>query len=302
MEKDYLLKKWLNNQLNEDERLAYEASDEFLLHDQIIKNVAHFKASHFSEMPSFETIENRLLRQGENNSTNWRTFVMRVAAILVVGVGLYYAFTLNGLTTVQTLAAEKTMVELPDTSEVQLNALTTISFSESDWKDKRELNLDGEAYFKVAKGQVFDVLTSDGVVTVVGTQFNVKQRENFFEVICYEGVVKVSTSTQAIELRVGDSFRRTDSTSSTSKTDKNAPSWTQNASYFNSVPYWEVIDELERQYNITINYSKVHDTILFSGGFTHHTLSKALNAITQPLGLTYKIDSSNNVSILNNAN
>jgi ferric-dicitrate binding protein FerR (iron transport regulator) len=39
-----------------------------------------------------------------------------------------------------------------------------------------------EAYFQVKKGQTFSVNTTDGVVKVLGTHFNVKQRKNYFEV------------------------------------------------------------------------------------------------------------------------
>jgi ferric-dicitrate binding protein FerR (iron transport regulator) len=46
-----------------------------------------------------------------------------------------------------------------------------------------------EAYFQVKKGQTFSVNTTDGVVKVLGTHFNVKQRKNYFEVNCFEGLV-----------------------------------------------------------------------------------------------------------------
>ena len=49
---------------------------------------------------------------------------------------------------------------------------------ENKWKNERSVNLDGEGFFKVAKGSKFDVETSAGTVSVVGTQFNVKNRKD----------------------------------------------------------------------------------------------------------------------------
>ena len=40
---------------------------------------------------------------------------------------------------------------------------------------------------------VVQAMSYDGLVTVVGTEFNVQQRSGFFEVQCFEGVVKVTT-------------------------------------------------------------------------------------------------------------
>ena len=72
---------------------------------------------------------------------------------------------------------------------------------------KRDLTLEGEAYFKVQKGQTFSVNTTDGVVKVLGTHFNVKQRNNYFEVNCYEGLVSVTYNNETVKLPPGKTFR-----------------------------------------------------------------------------------------------
>lgn len=299
MEKDYLLKKWLNDELNAEETRLFKAEEDFDLHKRIVDEATRFKASPYSKMRDFEALEQKLPAKS-TGGVQWKSMVLRIAAILVIGIGLYVTLFSNKDTTIETLAAEKTTLELPDSSEVRLNASSMISFNEKNWNKKRALSLRGEAYFKVAKGAIFDVTTDAGVVTVVGTQFNVKQRPNYFEVTCYEGIVKVQTATETKELRIGDSFRVVDQTTTVSRTDKMAPAWTRNASYFTAVPFDEVIQELERQYNIQVSYASENDTITFTGGFPHDSLNNALNAITQPLGLTYKIDSTTNVSIKSN--
>ena len=58
----------------------------------------------------------------------------------------------------------------------------------------------------MAKGRKFTVNTTQGQVMVLGTQFNVENRGNFFEVSCYEGLVQVMFKDQTIKLPAGSSF------------------------------------------------------------------------------------------------
>ena len=44
------------------------------------------------------------------------------------------------------------------------------------------------------KGTSFRVLTSEGIIEVLGTEFNITVRDNYFEVQCFEGKVKVTSS------------------------------------------------------------------------------------------------------------
>jgi ferric-dicitrate binding protein FerR (iron transport regulator) len=71
------------------------------------------------------------------------------------------------------------------------------------------------------------------------------------------------------------------------------PSWLSKESSFENVPVHLVLEELERQYGITVNSSDIEKPRLFNGTFTHTNLELALKSITIPLNLTYKID--NNV-------
>ncbi len=297
MDKDYLIEKWLKDELTAEEKNAFEALDDFELNQAIIENAQHFKASHFSEPVDFETFKKSLPSKKQTTPVRWMTPFMRIAALLVVGLGIYFLFFFSNLNTVSTLASEKTTIELPDTSEVVLNALSTLSYNEGKWDEKREVALEGEAFFKVAKGKVFDVITEEGVVTVVGTQFNVKQRGNFFEVKCYEGKVRVTTGTNVKELTAGDSFRLIDGTLRLFETSHEQPQWTQNISSFKAVPFKEVVAELERQYAVTVVMDDDSFNPEFTGGFAHGDLENALKSITQPLELTYNIESNNLVRL-----
>tara|TARA_R100000935_G_scaffold13736_5_gene27600 strand:+ start:26830 stop:27732 length:903 start_codon:yes stop_codon:yes gene_type:complete len=299
MEKDYLLKKWLNNALTEEEQRAFNELEDASISQAIIDNAEHFKASHFSTPAPFENLQKRLAtKQTPLKKLSWKRTLLQIASVLVLGFIVYYGFFYNQVTQIQTLAAEKTIHSLPDNSTVILNAASEISYHEKNWDSERELQLEGEAFFKVAKGKKFDVKTSEGTVSVLGTQFNVKQRDTYFEVSCYEGIVQVTTSKTVKKLFAGDTFRVDAGVQFTGATEDNAPKWTGTMSSFKSVRFHQVLEELERQYNISITYEGNKQTQFFTGAFVHDNLENALQAITSPLGLTYKIEGVSKVILL----
>lgn len=298
MREDDVIKKWLNNELTGAERAAFEASSDYALSSKIIETAHLFKAPHTPELESFQTFKsNSNLNRPAIEKPGWLQFAMRIAAVLVVALGVYFMFFNNTTITTQTLVAEKLTLDLPDKSQVILNALSKIDYDESNWDTHRRLNLEGEAYFKVAKGSTFDVVTKNGIVTVVGTEFNVKQRANYFEVNCFEGHVKVVSDTITRHLVAGDSYRILNTVFSEYKITASTPDWTDNKSVFTAVTFSEVLAELERQYAIEVTYKDINMNRLFTGGFTHIDLENALQSITKPMNLTYKLNASNLVEI-----
>ena len=83
-------------------------------------------------------------------------------------------------------------VELPDGSLVSLNKESSISYSNSF--DPRIVKLTGEAFFSVTEGDnPFQVVTENGEVTVLGTEFNVSSRLDKIVVEVKNGEVKLKT-------------------------------------------------------------------------------------------------------------
>lgn len=303
MEKDYLIKKWLNNDLTPEEEAAFKQLDDYTLNQDIINSAKAFKASNFNKNIDFETFKKHYSeREKTVKRFNWKSPLLRIASIIVVALCIYSAFYFSSSTKVNTLAAEKTTIELPDASQVILNSVSEISFNKRNWNSKRSINLKGEAYFKVSKGQTFDVVTSNGTVTVVGTQFNVKQRQNFFYVVCYEGIVSVKSDTISRTLRAGDTFKIYNGSFSENHSDTTEPNWIGHSSTFHAIALKDVLSELERQYNIEITLQDVDREKLFTGTFTHDNLEQALISITQPMNLDYQINSSNRVVLYENKN
>jgi len=115
----------------------------------------------------------------------------------------------------------------------------------------------------------------------------VKYRENYFEVECFEGFVSVSANGELHRLTHGNAFRMINNLVVLDSTFSNEPAWLDNKSNFKSIPLYEVLNEIERQYNISITTLKVDTNRLFTGGFVHNNLEQALIAITLPFNLNY---------------
>ncbi|WP_299767469.1 FecR family protein [uncultured Dokdonia sp.] len=301
MEKEYVLKKWLNDELSSEELDAFHKLEDAPFYQEIIQETQRFKVADTYTVDDFEKFKSQ--KQAITNTPSsvkplhWIKMVSSIAAVMLISLGIYYVFTSNTATTISTDFAQKELVALPDQSQVMLNAKTSIRFKEKTWEEKREVSLDGEAFFNVAKGSKFDVLTHDGIVSVLGTSFNVKQRNQFFEVTCYEGLVSVAYHDKTIQLPAGTSFRLDHTKETQSKVSMETPQWISNRSVFSKVTILEVFKELERQFDITIDSDQIDTTILFSGGFEHTDLTDALTAITAPLRLEFKIENNKMVVI-----
>jgi transmembrane sensor len=131
--------------------------------------------------------------------------LLKVAAAVILTAGItwitsqYYQNSRpvrQEITTVFTPLGSRSYVVLPDSSEVWLNAGTTLKYNPSFSPRSRKVYLDGEAYFHVTEDQkrVFEVTTSDVTVRVYGTSFNVKsyKEEGIIETTLIEGKISLA--------------------------------------------------------------------------------------------------------------
>lgn len=292
MKKEKEILKWLNDDFSKKEMKDLKQSEDLQTLEKIAHYASQLEAPKVDAQAALETFKarNHSKNKPKVRTINLKTFY-RVAAVLVLALTSGYLFFYSNNTSFETQIAQRKTFTLPDNSEVVLNAVSKISFNEKKWANNRTLTLEGEAFFKVKKGQTFSVKTTDGIVTVLGTQFNVKERKNYFEVRCYEGLVSVTHNNNTTKLPPGKTFRVINGTIENVE-DFNAqnPSWIQQESSFNNIPLGQVIAELERQYDLKIKVKGVDTSKLFTGSFTHTDKEIALQAVTIPLKLSYKIE------------
>lgn len=289
MQENYLAK-WLNNELSAEELQEFENSREFRTYQRIAEASSSLRGPAFDSSRAYNAILERRGNSPKVVRLRPMAKLWRVAAAIAVifTVSLVYISTLDERITTE--YAERAEITLPDNSEVVLNADTQITYDEDKWAKDRNINLSGEAFFKVAKGQTFTVKTQAGTVEVLGTQFNVENRGDFFEVTCYEGVVGVTYNKQFTELNAGQSFIVIDGeVSESTSVLGSAPSWLDDESSFKSIPLGYVFDEIERQYNIRVQAENIDLSQLFTGTFSNTNLNLALESISTPTRLAYDV-------------
>lgn len=290
--KENYLAKWLNNELSEAELEEFRKSEAFSTYERIARTSARLQAPEFDSEKALNELRAKRA-SGSSKVIRMRTpgYWLKIAAAVIVLIAVPY-FYINSLSEkIQTDYAQRTEVQLPDASEVILNAGSSLSFSEKKWDENRNVRLEGEAYFKVAKGKKFTVQTREGDVTVLGTQFNVVQRGDIFIVRCYEGLVRVDHLDKNIELPAGSSYRFVNGRAEQSdQLLATAPSWIDDESSFQSMPLSYVLSELERQYDIKVITKNVDLQEVFTGTFSNRNMNLALQSISAPLQLEYSIN------------
>ena len=294
MQEDYLAK-WLNNELSEAELSEFKKSDAYATYQKIKATTATMQAPDFDTNQAWEQLEGQR-KQTEPKVLTLSPFksFLKVAAVLAVVLGGAY-FYLNSLNeSVTTQYAESKEIVLPDTSEILLNAESQVSYDEKDWDNKRNISLQGEAFFKVAKGNTFTVTTDQGTVTVLGTQFNVENRDGFFEVTCFEGVVSVLYDGEENKLPAGNAIIVVNGKLSKASAVKDGqPSWMHYESSFKSIPLNYVLAEFQRQHNITVDSEGVDTNVLFTGSFSNTDTDLALKSISVPLQIKFTLEGNN---------
>ncbi|NND88112.1 MAG: DUF4974 domain-containing protein [Flavobacteriaceae bacterium] len=289
MDREKLLHKYLNGEASLDEIEQLKVDPTYQEYILIASVASEFEVPAHDNATNFQKILDSKKDKVRPLTSRWRSYAFRIAAVLLVLLAGYIYFQ-SLSTTIDTKVAEIHSFELPDRSLVYLNANSNLRYNKSSWDDQREVELQGEAFFKVEKGETFEVVTDQGTVTVLGTQFNVFAREDIFRVSCFEGLVAVRINGDTLKLAAGERLKfengRLESTTNSSL----QPAWMYKESNFDNASLSTVLQELENQYPIEISWPKELNHIRFSGSFTHTDLEIALKSICAPLNLTYEVD------------
>ena len=220
---------------------------------------------------SFETISRphrKVLHPSQRQTSAWLLYgfaiLVAVAMLVVFRIYLFQKQEVSQWTVVTTQFGERKQIELPDGSIIHLNARSTLSYPKRWAVDSpRRVQLEGEAYFQVkasAAGfhHAFQVQTRDGIITVLGTRFDVWTSEEGTCVVLEEGRVKVQTlDDQAISLqmRPGDKvvFRKNFRQLRVQRTNiRSYLTWWKAELQFDHTPFSEIVERLERTYGVTI--------------------------------------------------
>tara|TARA_A100001011_G_scaffold204666_1_gene212898 strand:+ start:442 stop:1314 length:873 start_codon:yes stop_codon:yes gene_type:complete len=189
----------------------------------------------------------------------WIGYPRFLGAFLLIAL-IYIPITriMNTVNINSDLGIKEKVILLSDGSKIFLNAGSKLSFSKEYDSESRKVSLYGEAYFEVKKGiNPFIISTEYAEITVLGTKFNVRSRDDGFEVGVNEGAVKVKNDLRSIEISQGEQIDvnpKYPETFTTSKTTDFYPGWKNNKLICDNSSLLKICDELERIYNVKINF------------------------------------------------
>lgn len=295
--KNNYLSSWIEGEITDEELKKYITEEEFLSFQKlnIFLDSVEVKDSNIDE--SYNSIKEKLELKRKQKRNLLKLFrYTAVAASIVLFFGIFKTFYFSNSVNVK--VGSKKVLVLKDKSEVIISSQSTLSYP-SFFKLNRTLKLEGEAFFKVEKGNTFTVKTKMGSVTVLGTKFNVISYDNYFEVVCYEGKVSVKINNKKYILTAKEHLRFYDGNYENwvEEIDVVGPKWIHAESSFKSVPVKYVIANFEMQYGVKINYPNKYEKIKFSGSFTHNDIDIALKSIFTPLNLTYSNNGIGNIVV-----
>ncbi|MGB5822102.1 MAG: FecR family protein [Saonia sp.] len=291
MQENYLAK-WLNNELSEEELTVFKKTDEYASYQKILETSNTLEAPHFDAEKALGKVRDKqLAKEVKVIAISPFKKLLRVAAAIAVIIAVSYFYMASLNENISTQFAERTEIVLPDASEIILNADSEVSYSKKKWNKERNVSLEGEAFFKVAKGKRFTVITDDGMVSVLGTQFNVENRKGLFEVTCFEGLVSVTYNHTEIKLPAGASFLAINGEILEAEIPNTAePTWINDESSFKSIPLTFVLDEFQRQYNVKVATENIDVNQLFTGSFSNTNMDLALQSISAPSQIKFKLE------------
>jgi transmembrane sensor len=176
------------------------------------------------------------------------------AAIVLIAAGTYLWSSLGNQSSIKTAYGQVTTQQLPDGSEVILNANSSVSYSEG-WNkgQEREVWVKGEAFFKVKKTpnkSRFIVHTNQLDVVVTGTQFNVVSRSQKSSVMLTEGSVIIRTKDgNETKMIPGDFVELSDKQlEKKAVKEETVLAWKDKKILFNDTPLTEVIEKIKEHY------------------------------------------------------
>jgi len=227
-------------------------------------------------------------------------------------------------------------IKLADGSQVILNAGSTLKYNSDFNSNNRDLILDGEAYFKVAKNIDLPLIVNAGNINIraTGTEFNVKaySDEGIIETTLIEGKVEISQkgdndkskmleltpNQKAIYVKESDqiTLRKikeiepmavkpaklvTDKLLVSPKVDVDQiTAWTQNKLIIRGENLEDLCVKLQRKYNVTFIFGNNDiKEYRFSGILLDETLEQVLNVIKLTAPIDYFLDGKNVLMLSN---
>lgn len=251
---------------------GFSSLDEELAIKNWIKQSDHNRREFFSERKIYDASilleeERKELRNTPSKSISLGAIVkelIKIAAIVAItllGGHFYSQYTSSlDMQTISIPAGQRANILLPDGTSVWLNARTTMKYPVSFNGKNRHVQLDGEAYFNVAKNtkKPFVVQTKQYNIEVLGTEFNVEAYSDtdIFETALMSGGVKLSLIDNPAEILIlspnTKAFRQNGQLLTAAIDNLLDYSWIEGFISFRNESFATIMGEFEKSYGVQI--------------------------------------------------
>lgn len=166
--------------------------------------------------------------------------------------------------TFSTGRGQMSSITLSDSSDVILNHTSEVLVAAMAPGKDRTVRLKGEAFFTVRRnGTPFRIITAAGTVEVLGTEFNVRERQGALEVAVLSGTVRVRVPSdetgRTVVLTSGTILALVPGDTSFSVKDLRYtmyPGWLHNRLIFQDRPLAAVCEELEDRFDTPVRIER----------------------------------------------
>jgi len=292
--------------------LDFDEGDVFESKVMALKNRIDFTIDHPDRSSRADFIGRSRGRKAAGVTRHWLKIAATVTLLVVASVIVYRYYNVAdiavlspGISEQSTLNGERTIISMEDGTRIWLNVASSIRYPETfEGKKTREVFLDGEAFFEVARdtNKPFIVTTQEIQIKVLGTSFNVKSygREDRIQTTLVEGKVIIESMDEQPKVvtlapnQMATYHKESRKIVLNNKTDMDAlAGWKDGRLIFDNKPLAEIVVALERWYDVKIEVQdqrslKCH----FSAKIENLSLTEVLDLFKASDGIEYTIQGS----------
>jgi len=189
-------------------------------------------------------------------------FAVAAVTMIAVGAFLYYTPAQDVPERIATGRGEQQQISLADGSEVRLHHTSELVVDRIQSGAPRHVSLSGEAFFRVRRNDTPFVITAErATVDVLGTEFNVRVRDNVVEVAVISGAVKIRSADSSIILarsQIGVMHANEPPQFAGTIPSEDYPGWMSGKLFLNKTTLADACREIELRFDAAITIANVH--------------------------------------------
>ena len=155
-DKDTLYARWLNGDIDEDELKVLREDGALQELEAIVKATEELSLPKYDAEVGYEKFKKKHAKKTTKATTfNLRRVISIAASFLLLAFLTWTFFSSNKEQTIVAQNGFTKKVDLLDRSSVVINDGSSVTYDPKNWEKERKVDLKGEAFFQVQKGNPF---------------------------------------------------------------------------------------------------------------------------------------------------